>query len=150
MPWTRTRPEATALRVVLPMYIPFCGIAVFRNVRKPAWLSGFVATLFPTVLQSGRPKKTAIRLLYRKKGGDCAAPACTDGFRSHQFAPATSNESRKSGFRNLFTSLRELKRLWGPEMPHGDETIITQQLPYVNQKLVREPCLHPMVGGSAL
>jgi len=57
MPWTRTRPAATALGVVLPMYIPFCGIAVFRNVRKPAWLSGFLDTLFPTVLQSDRPKK---------------------------------------------------------------------------------------------
>jgi len=123
MPWTRTRPAATALGVVLPMYIPFCGIAVFRNVRKPAWLSGFLDTLYGTVLESDRPKKTATRLIYRKTGGYCDAPACTDGLRQRQLALAASDMSRKSGFRNLFTSSWELKKLWGPKMPHSDEPL---------------------------
>ena len=43
--------------IVWPMYFRFCGIAVFRNVGKPAWLSGFLDTLYPTVIQSDRTKK---------------------------------------------------------------------------------------------
>lgn len=61
-------PATIAPGIVLPMYFRFCGIAVFRNVRKPAWLSGFLDTLYPTVIQSDRTKKTATRLHYRMTG----------------------------------------------------------------------------------
>ncbi len=54
--------------IVWPMYFRFCGIAVFRNAGKPAWLSGFLDTLYPTVIQSDRTKKTATRLHYRMTG----------------------------------------------------------------------------------
>jgi hypothetical protein len=64
-----------ALGVVLPVHISFRGITVLKNVRKPAWLLGLLDTLYGTVLQSDRPKKTAKRLRYRKTGGQlrCAS-----------------------------------------------------------------------------
>jgi hypothetical protein len=38
----------------------------------------------------------------------------------------------KGGYRNLFTSTGELKKLLSAAMPHGDETIIRLPLPCVN------------------
>lgn len=58
-------PSTIELGIDSTMYFRFCGIAVFRNARKPAWLSGFLDTLCPTVIRGDRTKKAAM-LLYRK------------------------------------------------------------------------------------
>jgi len=55
-------PATIAPGTVLPMYFRFCGIAVFKNARKPAWLCGFFDTLYSTVDQSDRTKKAEAAL----------------------------------------------------------------------------------------
>ena len=70
--------------------------------------------------------------------------------RARQFALTASDKYRKSGFKNLFTSLTELKKLQGPKMPHGDETIIHWPLLCVNPKPTGEPCFLPMADDRSL